>query len=279
MLARFLWLTAASVATVAGDVIRCATSEPPIENLADNAVFAVQEAEAREGLATARYSPAPIVVPTVFHVVSISDRPQDGYLSDETLMAQLDVMNEDYAPWNIEFSLINVTRTINVVWANDQQALPMRRALRQGDYSTLNVYFLTNASGYLGYCTYPRQVEEGSDIFYRDGCVVLADSVPGGALTRYNLGRTATHEVGHWMNLAHTFQGGCGCVGDMIHDTPPSANPSYGCPVGKNSCPDRWGIDPIHNFMDYSDDDCMNEFTAGQAWRMRSAWNTYRIKR
>lgn len=169
-------------------------------------------------------------------------------------MAQLDVLNQDYSPWDIQFSLVNVTRTVNEEWAYYRADLPMRRSLRQGDYSTLNIYFLTYADGYLGSCTYPYYVTEGSDQFYRDGCVVLSGSIPGGPLVPYNLGRTATHEVGHWLNLAHTFHGSCGCVGDMIHDTPPSANASYGCPVGKNSCPDRWGVDPIHNFMDYSDE-------------------------
>lgn len=169
-------------------------------------------------------------------------------------MAQVDVLNQDYSPWDIQFSLVNVTRTVNEEWAYYRADLPMRRSLRQGDYSTLNIYFLTYADGYLGSCTYPYYVTEGSDQFYRDGCVVLSGSIPGGPLVPYNLGRTATHEVGHWLNLAHTFHGGCGCVGDMIHDTPPSANASYGCPVGKNSCPDRWGVDPIHNFMDYSDE-------------------------
>lgn len=91
MLARLPWLTVAFAARAAGDVIsRCATSDLPIENLADNAKFAAEEAEARSSLAAARLSaPEPIVIPTVFHVVSSSDRPEDGYLSVSTNSACL----------------------------------------------------------------------------------------------------------------------------------------------------------------------------------------------
>lgn len=190
---------------------------------------------------------------------------------------QMRVLNEDYAPSGFQFTLANATRTINPAWArlteNDPLEKDIKAALRQGSYSDLNLYFYDDLEGVLGYCYFPVANPSPEEL-NTDGCSLVAASVPGGSAERYNLGKTATHEVGHWLGLFHTFQGGCR-DGDGVADTPAQESASSGCPIGRDSCPGG-GVDPIHNYMDYSDDPCLEEFTPGQWARMHSFWSRYR---
>jgi hypothetical protein len=90
-------------------------------------------------------------------------------------------------------------------------------------------------------------------------------------LAPFDLGRTTTHEVGHWLGLRHIWGDGDCSVDDFCGDTPNASEPSYGCPVNKTSC---GSLDMVENYMDYTDDICMNSFTPDQAERMHTVLKT-----
>ena len=152
----------------------------------------------------------------------------------------------------------------------------MKRSLRQGGSNALNLYS-TAGDVYLGWAYLP-DISDRPGQEHLDGVVINYESIPGTSTTyagRYDQGETATHEVGHWLNLEHTFYGACNAKGDFVADTPAERTATSGCPVGKDTCPAP-GLDPIRNYMCYSYDSRYTQFTAGQAQRMRDAWLYYR---
>jgi hypothetical protein len=265
-------LSAAAIAAPSAGRFGCGTETTP-EILEISKQLAAMEAEGTLNF-TAQ---ATIEVDLYFHVVASSTSLSGGYVPQSQLTAQYNVLNEAFAPHSIHFNLISTDYTVNSGWASDGNELAMKRALRKGDYSSLNVYFQREIGGNFGYCYYPTSTSTGSTQYYLDGCSILYSTVPGGSETGYNLGHTATHEIGHWFGLAHTFDGNsCSGAGDSVADTPQQLSPTSGCPSSRDSCPNQAGLDPIHNYMDYSTDICYEEFTAGQQTRMYSMWNNYR---
>ncbi|WP_446680436.1 zinc metalloprotease [Allocatelliglobosispora scoriae] len=224
---------------------------------------------------------AVITIPVVFHVISEDGTRANGNIPDSMINQQITVLNNSYAgvyggvATSFRFSLQSINRYTKPAWYpivyNSSTEKAMKQQLRQGGDGTLNIYTGSLSDDLLGWATFPV-----TNVTTYDGAVILAESLPGGTASPYNLGDTATHEIGHWLNLYHTFQGGCGGSGDSVSDTPAEKSAAFGCPAGRNTCP-ATGSDPIHNYMDYTDDSCMYEFTAGQATRMLNAWNAYRI--
>ncbi|KAJ6556595.1 metalloprotease [Mycena vulgaris] len=224
-----------------------------------------------------------------WHVISQDSTAAGGNVPDSQIASQITTLNTDYGG-NIAWTLAGTTRTVNSDWfknvgPSSSQQTAMKAALRSGGKGDLNVYsvgFTSGAgAGLLGYSTYPISYAGAPK---DDGIVILFSSVPGGSTTGYNLGRTLTHESGHWLGLYHTFQGGCvssnsAAGGDYVADTPSEASATSGCPATRDTCTGTAfpGSDPFHNFMDYSTDVCMNQFTAGQIARATAQFATYRV--
>jgi len=225
-----------------------------------------------------------VTVPVYFHVINRGAGIENGDVPDTMLQAQIDVLNAAYSGATggsntpFRFAIAGVTRTTNAAWFNmkhgSMEEQYAKQALSVKGANVLNIYTVNPGDGYLGWATFPWDYTRFPA--YRDGVVVLYSSLPSGTAYPYNLGDTATHEVGHWLGLYHTFQGGCK-DSDYVADTPAERSPAYDCPVGRDSCGGKnAGLDPIDNFMDYTDDACMFRFTPGQASRMDSVALQYR---
>jgi pregnancy-associated plasma protein-A len=214
---------------------------------------------------------ATMTVRVHFHVITSGSQ---GNVSDAVLGRQLTVLSNGFAGTGVTFELAGTTRTDNPAWFSDpsRNERKMKEALHVGGAQDLNFYIADLGDELLGWATFPSNYDRRPLL---DGVVVHYGSLPGGSIGNYNEGDTGTHEVGHWLGLYHTFQNGCTTTGDYVADTPAEASPALGCPTGRDTCTAA-GVDPIHNFMDYTYDSCMFEFTAGQALRIQEQWTAYR---
>jgi hypothetical protein len=260
----------------------------PDPNELTDAQAAARDKDLRLALGTrSKLDPAeiatPVTIPVAFHVISKDETRAGGYIPDSMLTDQITVLNDSYsglsgataADTGFRFSIQSIEHVINPGWYpiayNSNTEKDMKAALRTGGPGTLNIYTGDLSDNLLGWSTFPSR-----NITSYDGVVILAESMPGGIAAPFSAGDTAAHEIGHWLNLYHTFQGGCNGNGDYVSDTPAEKEPAFGCPAGRDTCTRTAGADPIHNFMDYTEDACMYEFTPGQATRMQQGWSAYR---
>lgn len=240
----------------------------------------------RKGIETTARPAGSVKVPVHVHVIMKKDGK--GNISNKRIDRQIKVLNNAFAGRTapkasdtpFRFKLKSVNRVKNNDWysldGEDSQAA--KRALRKGDARHLNIYTANLDGGLLGYATFPEWYKKQPKM---DGVVLLDESLPGGNAdfgpgAVYNKGDTGTHEVGHWMNLYHTFQGSCSELNDYVVDTPWQKADSniFECDPTLNTCgdPDNGRTDPVQNFMNYVDDPCMNKFTRGQRDRMNISW-------
>ncbi|MFI6577259.1 zinc metalloprotease [Nocardiopsis sp. NPDC050513] len=222
-------------------------------------------------------------VPVVVHVISASDGR--GAVGEWQVKRQIDVLNRAYrggyafggegADTGFRFHLRDITRTVNDTWFRDfsRHRDEVRASLHRGGAETLNLYTTRLDTGLLGYSTFPQNQKQAPE---QDGVVVAYDTLPGGDRNRFNEGHTATHEIGHWLGLFHTFQNGCDDPGDYVDDTAFEREAASGCPRGRDTCRRQPGDDPVTNFMNYSEDACMTHFTRGQGQRMVDHWMAFR---
>ena len=234
------------------------------------------KAKAARGVGVPKGALAAATVPVYVNVMR--DAAGNGDVTDTQIAQQIAVLNTTFggqessaaANTGFTFSLAGTFRYNNNQWHQDKQSSTYRKQTRKGGKNALNIWLVDFA--YLGIATFPWDYARQPGI---DGIRVQYTSLPGGSATNYNLGETATHEAGHWFGLYHTFQGGCTSTNDSVSDTPAQSSASSGCPTGRDSC-SLPGLDPIHNYMDYSYDPCYDQFTSGQTTRMQQMFSAYR---
>ena len=258
-----------------------------------------------------------IVVPVVVHVVY---KKEEENISDEQVHSQIQVLNDDFGFTNknkldashafykycaasgIEFKLANIdplgnptsgitrTKTNKDFWKEeefDDVKFTDSEGINSWDpTSYLNIWVanLDDSSDVLGFAILPDEVSKYPEY---DGLVIRHEAfgtVGTAGKNGYgfaNLGRTATHEIGHWLNLKHIW-GDAVCGNDFVADTEPADSSNSDCPKfphhPKNSCGSSENGEMFMNYMDYTSDECMNMFTIGQIERMKAALFTYRSK-
>jgi hypothetical protein len=223
-----------------------------------------------------------INIPVYVHVVYSNSQEN---VSDNQINSQIAVLNDDFRKGNNDISQVpalfeNVVADSEITFSLAQDGIK-RHSNTTSSWGTndavkaayppitpethLNIWVCNIGGGILGYAQFPGGPSS------TDGVVLLYSSLPGGSAAPYNLGRTATHEVGHYLNLRHIWGDGRCNRDDFVSDTPTSDRPNYGCPSFPTThCR---STDMTMNYMDYTDDACMFMFSEGQKVRMRTIFD------
>ncbi|KAF2124332.1 zincin [Dothidotthia symphoricarpi CBS 119687] len=220
-------------------------------------------------------------VDVYMQVLSTDGTELGGDISDATIDAQMQILDDAFRPVGFKFNLVDTVRTINEEWYYNLKIATtyedeVSLALRKGGNATLNIYTMGGLNTTtLAWATVASQLQ------YRaayDGVFLNGTGFLGGSDPTFTKGITLVHEVGHWFGLYHNFASGCRQSYDYVDDTPIEDQPNGfgGCPIGRDSCPDQPGLDLIHNYMSYFDDDCRNSWTPGQIQRMREQMAKFR---
>lgn len=267
----------------------------------------IEEFKSRR-LANPNYRASVISIPVVVHVIHNGDAYGTGEnIRDEQVLSQIQVMNEDFRRMagspgfgpgvdvEIEFCLAQTDPSGNFTTGIDRVNLNLAsfdRTAVEGNLKPntiwdptqyLNMWtcrFSGDLNGVLGYAQFPSNsgltgLAANGGAATTDGVIMAYNAFgssaiyPAGSyLAPYDRGRTTTHEVGHWLGLRHIWgDGGC-TVDDFCADTPVAGAANFGCPTGTDSCPTNPGLDQIQNYMDYTDDTCMDRFTQNQKERI-----------
>lgn len=293
--------------------IRCAADEYNAQLLNDNPNMMGSEsferqlapkiAEIKRQLESGSARALQFTIPVVVHVIHNGEPIGVGpNISDAQVLSQIQVLNEDFrrlagtrgfntdpngADVEVEFCLAQqdpdgcVTSGINRIdmsgvstsWSgpggNTDTVLKPMTFWDASQY--MNMWSVNFSDGsLLGFAQFPGG-PANSDGVVSNYTYFGSNDAPGVTIPgSFNLGRTMTHEVGHYLGLFHTFQGGCTGAGDQCADTPPVDAPNFGCPTTHQSC---GNLDMVRNYMDYTDDACMNIFTNDQKARVIAVMN------
>lgn len=247
---------------------RCGVPNPGAEAVAaaEAAFLASETAKSGDCVGTARE------VPLAFHIITSG---ATGNVTDAQIANQVRVLNAAFLGSGISFVVVDVERVSSATWFSGcitTSELAMKQNLAYDPTELINLYTCKPASNVLGVATFPWLFPENH---YQHGVTLHYGTFPGGSASGYNQGDTAVHEIGHYFGLYHTFQGGCAGQGDFVVDTPAEAKAASGCQPTRNTCASV-GFDPVANFMDYSVDTCLVNFSLGQVGRMHAALSTFR---